>query len=213
MRTHAIGLAVAAALASIGCARQATVESADTPAPAARPATAGELPVGTTLHARLDDSLGTDRNKAGDRFTATVTTAVTADNGATVVPAGATIHGTVTGLDASDRVGENAYIRLDFDRLSFGGRDYDFSADVVATNLETRGDTRRETVEKAGIGAAAGAVLGAVVGGVNLKNIVLGAAIGAAAGTVISLGAGDVEAVLPAGSELTLRSTEMVALR
>src|SRR5688500_7577007 len=141
MRTHAIGLAVAAALASIGCARQATVESADTPAPAARPATAGELPVGTTLHARLDDSLGTDRNKAGDRFTATVTTAVTADNGATVVPAGATIHGTVTGLDASDRVGENAYIRLDFDRLSFGGRDYDFSADVVATNLETQGDT------------------------------------------------------------------------
>jgi hypothetical protein len=209
---HAIGLAVAAALGT-GCARQATVESGDTTTPAVRATTAATLPEGATLHARLDDSLGTDRNKAGDRFTATVTTAVTADNGATVVPAGAIVHGTVTGLDASDRVGENAYIRLDFETLSFGGRDYALDAEVVATNLETQGDTRRETVEKAGIGAAAGGVLGAVVGGVNLKSIVLGAAIGAAAGTVISLGAGDVEAVLPAGSELTLRTTEQVALR
>lgn len=214
MRTHAIGVIVAATLVSAGCARQASVESGNAPMPeAARPATARSLPIGTTLHARLDDSLGTDRNKAGDRFTATVTTAVIATNGETVVPAGATLHGTVTGLDNSDKVGENAYIRLDFETLSFGGRDYAFDAEIVATNLETQGDTRNETVKKAGIGAAAGAVLGAVVGGASLKNIVLGAAIGAAAGTVISLGAGDVEAVLPAGSELTLRSTELVTIR
>jgi hypothetical protein len=213
MRTQTIGLAVAAALMSPGCARQATVESGDTPTPVVRPATAGTLPAGTTLHATLDDALGTDQSQVGDRFTATVTTAVTAENGATVVPQGAIVHGTVTGLDDSDRVGENAYIRLDFETLSFGGRDYAFDAEVVATGLEKQGDTRSETAKKAGIGAAAGAVLGAVVGGANLKNIVLGAAIGAAAGTVISLGAGDVEAVLPAGSELTLRSTEMVSLR
>jgi hypothetical protein len=56
-------------------------------------------------------------------------------------------------------------------------------------------------------------VLGAVIGDADLKNILAGAAIGAAAGTVISMGASDVEAVLPAGSELTLRSTEMVSLR
>ena len=213
MRTYLIGIMAAGALASFGCARQASVESSDTTMPAARPATAATLPAGTTLHARLDDSLGTDRSKVGDRFTATVTSAVTAENGATVVPAGAIVRGTVTGLDDSDRVGENAYIRLDFESLSFDGRDYAFDANVVATGLEKQGDTRSETVKKAGIGAAAGAVLGAVVGDMELKNIVLGAAIGAAAGTVISLGAGDVEAVLPAGSELTLRSTELVSLR
>ena len=213
MRSHTIGFLAVAALAGLGCARQASVESADTPSPEVRPTTAGTLPVGTTLHARLDDSLGTDRNKVGDRFTATVTTAVTAENGSTVVPAGATLHGTVTGLDDSDRVGENAYIRLDFESLSFGGRDYAFDADVVTTAVETKGDTRSETAKKAGIGAAAGAVLGAVIGDADLKNIVLGAAIGAAAGTVISLGSGDVEAVLPAGAELTLRSTELVSLR
>ena len=212
LRTHAMILG-AAVLTSAACSRGATVESTQTPAPAERPATAATLPEGTNLQVRLDDSLGTDRNSAGDRFTATVTTPVTAQNGATVVPTGSTVHGTVTGLDKSDRVGDNAYIRLDFDRLTIDGRDYSFDADVVATAVQTQGDTRNETLQKAGMGAAAGAVLGAVVGDVNLKDIVLGAAIGAAAGTVISLGAGDVEAVLPAGSELTLRSTELVSLR
>jgi hypothetical protein len=214
MRTHAIAVLAAAVLGSAACSRGATVEGYEAPTPAAEtPTTAASLPEGSTLHARLDDSLGTDRNKAGDRFTATVTQAITAQNGATVVPVGAKVHGTVTALDDSDRAGENAYIRLDFDRLSFGGREYAFDAEVVQTAVETQGDTRNETLKKAGIGAAAGAVLGAVVGDADLKNIVVGAAIGAAAGTVISLGAGDVEAVLPAGTEMTLRSTEMVSLR
>ena len=212
MKIQTIGV-LAAALASLGCARQASVESTDSPAPEVRPATTATLPVGTTIHARLDDSLSTDRNKVGDRFTATVATAVTAENGSTVVPAGATLRGTVTGLEDSDRAGENAYIRLDFETLSFGGREYVFDAEVAAAAVETRGDTRSETVKKAGIGAAAGAVLGAVLGDADLKNIVLGAAIGAAAGTVVSLGAGDADAVLPAGTELTLRSTELVSLR
>lgn len=212
MSTHTIGVLVAAALAGAGCARQASVETAETQ-PAPIPATAASLPSGTTLHTRLDDSIGTDRNKVGDRFTATVTTAVTAQNGATVVPEGSVVHGTVTGLDDSDRVGENAYIRLDFETLTIRGRDYALDAEVVATDLETRGYSRSETLKRAGVGAAAGAVLGAVIGDADLKNIVLGAAIGAAAGTVISLGAGDVEAILPAGAELTLRTTELVSLR
>lgn len=212
MRMHAI--AALALLGTAACSRGATVEGYEAPTPAAEaPTTAASLPEGSTLHARLDDSLGTDRNKAGDRFTATVTEAITAQNGVTVVPVGAKLHGTVTALDNSDRVGDNAYIRLDFDRLSINGRDYAFDADVVQTAVETRGDSRNETLQKAGIGAAAGAVLGAVVGDADLKDIVVGAAIGAAAGTVISLGSGDVEAVLPAGTALTLRSTEMVSLR
>lgn len=214
MRMYRIGVLAVAALGSAACSRGATVEGYEAPAPAVEaPVTAATLPVGSVLNVRLNDSLGTDRNKAGDGFTATVTQAITAQNGTTVVPVGATVHGTVTGLDDSDRVGDNAYIRLAFDRLSFGGQDYAFEADVVQTAVATQGDSRNETLEKAGIGAAAGAVLGAVVGGAELDNILLGAAIGAAAGTVISLGAGDAEAVLPAGSDLTLRSTEMVSLR
>ena len=213
MRMHAI--TALALLGAAACSRGATVEGYEAPAPAAAeaPTTAASLPEGSTIHARLDDSIGTDRNKVGDRFTATVTQAVTAQNGATVVPVGAKVHGTVTGLEDSDRAGENAFIRLDFETLSINGRDYAFDADVVATAVETEGDSRNETLKKAGIGAAAGAVLGAVLSDGDLSKILGGAAIGAAAGSVISLGTGDVEAVLPAGSTMTLQATSTVALR
>ena len=84
---------------------------------------------------------------------------------------------------------------------------------LTATNLQTEGgDSRNETLKKAGIGAAAGAVLGAVIGGGDVSKILGGAAIGAAAGTVISLGAGEVDAVLPAGSRMTLQTTQQIVM-
>ena len=53
---------------------------------------------------------------------------------------------------------------------------------------------------------------GAVIGGGDVSKILGGAAIGAAAGTVISLGTGEVDAVLPAGSKMTLQTTQQVTL-
>jgi hypothetical protein len=48
---------------------------------------------------------------------------------------------------------------------------------------------------------------------VRLSRILLGGAIGAAAGTIISLGVDEVEALLPAGTRMTLQTTRSVALR
>jgi hypothetical protein len=139
---------------------------------------------------------------------------VTAQNGEVVVPAGAKIEGRVTALEASRRAGEPAVIRLDFDRLTFGGRSHDFDAAITSAAPETSGgDTRNETLRKAGIGAAAGAVLGAVLGDRDLRNMAIGAVLGAAAGTAISLGTGTVQSALPAGTTITLRTTQSVALR
>lgn len=208
----AAGLVVGLLIA--GCARQATVESAGDVAISASPTDARSLPSGTTVDVRLDQEIGTKSSKVGDTFTATVTNAIVAENGATAVPAGSKIYGKVTGLDNSDRVGEAAAIRIDFERIVVGGTSHPFYAKVTATNLETRGgDTRSETLKKAGVGAAAGAVLGAVLSGGDLDKILLGGALGAAAGTVISLGMGDVEGVLPAGTTMQLQTTRTVALR
>jgi hypothetical protein len=68
-----------------------------------------------------------------------------------------------------------------------------------------------DTIEKVGAGAAAGAVVGAIIGG-SLKDILVGGALGAGAGTIISLGTGDQQNSLPAGSELDLRVTQRVAM-
>jgi hypothetical protein len=207
----AAGLVVGVLLT--GCARQATVESPGDVDISAAPADARSLPSGTNLSVTLDQEIGTKSSKVGDTFTATVRDRVVATNGQTVVPAGAKVYGKVTGLDNSDRVGEAAAIKIDFERIEANGRSNPFYAKVTATNLETRGaDTRDETLKKAGVGAAAGAVLGAILSGGDLDKILIGGALGAAAGTVISLGMGDVEGVLPAGTAMTLQTTRTVAL-
>lgn len=197
-----------------GCARQATMESTGDVAVSASPADARSLPSGSTLDVTLDQEIGTRTSKVGDTFSATVQNAVIASNGFTAVPAGSKVYGKVTGLDNSDRVGDAAAIRVDFERLVVNGTSHELAAKVTATNLDTRGgDTRNETLKKAGIGAAAGAVLGGILSGGDLDKILIGGALGAAAGTVISLGMGDVEGVLPAGTQMQLQTTRIVALR
>ena len=214
MRSSRMAVALVSGLLLTGCARQATVESAGDVAISSSPTDARSLPSGTTLDVRLDQEIGTKSNKVGDAFTATVVNAVVAQNGQTAVPAGSKIYGKITGLDNSDRVGDQAAIRIDFERIEVSGHSHPLSAKVTATNLETRGaDTRDETLRKAGVGAAAGAVLGAIVSGGDLDKILLGGVLGAAAGTVISLGMGDVEGVLPAGTTMTLQTTRTVALQ
>ena len=213
MRTPFMASLVAG-LVLVGCARQTRIESTGDVALSTTPADSRVLPSGTTLEVRLDQEIGTKSSKVGDTFTATVDKEVVASNGATVVPAGSKIYGKVTGLDNSDHVGEPAAIKVDFERIVVNGQSHDLRAKVTATNLQTRGgDTRDETLKKAGIGAAAGAVLGAVLSGGELSKILLGGALGAAAGTAISLGVGDVEGVLPAGTKMMLQTTSTVALR
>lgn len=206
------------ALAFTACARQVEVESEPLPvtlpeAPQVVPSNASALPAGTRLEVRLDQELGTRSSTVGDEFTATVRAPVIAQNGDVVVPEGAKVIGRVSGLQRSERAGQAAAIRLEFQRLTFDGRTYPFEARIIATELEERGATREETLRDAAAGAAAGAVLGAVIGEGQLQNILLGGAIGAAAGTVISLGMGDVDAVLPAGTEMQVQATQLVALR
>ncbi len=213
MRTRFL-TGLVAGLVLAGCARQTRVESTGDVALSTTPADSRVLPSGTTLEVRLDQEIGTKSSRVGDTFTATVDKPIVASNGATVVPSGSTVYGRVMGLDNSDHVGEPAAIKIDFERIEVRGQSHPLSAKVTATNLQTRGgDTRSETLKKAGIGAAAGAVLGAVLSGGELSKILLGGALGAAAGTVISLGVGDVEGVLPAGTKMTLQTTSTVALR
>ena len=213
MRTGAL-LAATAVFGLLGCARTAQVETASGGEVMNVPANANTLPAGASMQVTLNDQLGTSSSHVGDRFTATVSNAVYAQNGATVVPAGATIFGHVSGVKPSRNVGEQAAIVLDFDSLSFNGNSYPFDANVTATNLKQQSSTSTsETLKNAAIGAAAGAVLGAVLSNADKDKILLGAGLGAAAGTAISLGTSDVNAVLPAGSQMTLRATQTVAIR
>lgn len=173
--------------------------------------TADALPAGTALAVRLDERLSTAGDEVGDVFTATVVDNVIARSGAVVVPAGAEVHGRVTGLDASDHVGDPAAIRLQFDYLTVGNERYDLDAEVVEANVQERREEGIEPGEEAAIGAAAGAALGAILSGDVLETLI-GGALGAGVGTAISLGTGDVEAALPAGTRMRLETEERIPL-
>ena len=90
--------AMAATLGTVcvlsGCGtmnRSTTVESAGDVATGSviTPTNNRTIPAGVRLTATLDQTLGTKASKAGDFFSATVTSALYASDGSVVVPAGA----------------------------------------------------------------------------------------------------------------------------
>lgn len=191
----------------VGC-RTADVES-DVVLPAPPGAAPAVVPAGTMLNVDLDQTLTADGTEVGERFTATVDEAVTTSG--VTVPKGTKVTGVVTGIDDSDRLGDQGAIRLAFESIELDGQPHAFSAEVTDADVDITDVARvGDVTEKAGIGGATGAVLGAIIGG-SLKDILVGGVLGAGAGTILSLGLGDVESALPKGTDLTLRTTSRVA--
>ena len=190
--------------------------ASNTPAPAPRPAprpTTATVPSGTTFALSLNEELSTERNQAGDGFSATLSEPIRDASGNIAIPAGATVRGRVTKAAKSGRVGETAVITVAFEAVSFNGQSYPLQATVIEANPERRNRTPAgEQVAKAAGGAAAGAVLGRVLGK-DTKSTIKGAVIGAAAGTAIAMGTADVDAVLPAGSRMVIRLDAPVEVR
>ena len=216
MHHKRIGMIVVTGALASACATSPQIQTAggEVSQPVATPANARMLPSGTMMDLTLDQQLGTQTSHTGDAFSATVVNAVIAQNGRTTIPAGAKVWGHVSGVTRSNNATQNAALVLDFDSLAFNGRSYPFQANITATNLQKEGgSTTSETVKNATIGAAAGAVLGAVLSGADKDKILLGAGLGAVAGTAISLGRGGENGVLPAGSRMSVQTTQSVALR
>jgi len=214
--TRWCGWTLAAALALTGCGAAQTLENAgSTPAPPAPPApdsvpppTSTMLPRGTELRVVLNDTLSSEKTSVGDRFTVTAVDSLLTVSRQVVVPAGATITGLVTGVDDSDHAGDEAYIRLNFVRLSMGKANHPFAAEVVGTQLKV--NEAGGELKDVAIDAAAG-VLGAVLSG-DLKTAAESAGLGVGAGTVISLGNTGAEAILPAGTAFRIRTTVAISL-
>jgi hypothetical protein len=184
-----------------------------TPAPAPAPAPAPSrprivsypVPAGTTFGVRLNEELSTRNNPVGSSFTATLTEPILAANGTVLIPAGATVRGQVTESRESARAGQEASLAIEFTSITSGGRTYSIAGS--ATNTPVRlvaRDSRAEQAAKVGGGAAVGAVLGQIIGR-NTRSTIAGAVVGAAAGTAVAIGTAGVDAVVDAGSNVTIR--------
>ena len=177
------------------------------------------VPAGTALMVRLDTTLATFSNKAGDPFRASVTQPVMV-NGQTVIPAGATVEGRVTRVSEPRRISGKPTIGILPEAVIMpNGERYYLDATLTDTNIhgsdvnsegQFKGSThdRRDTIEEGG-GTAGGMLIGGLAGGP--VGVLVGGAIGAGATTGHWL-AKHRSATLPAGTQMTLELNRALSL-
>lgn len=212
MRRIAFWLALGASL-GLGACRTANVTTGPEPTTetAQVPAGSTTLQAGTPLKVQLKDTLSTQSSKVGDAVHATVVEPIQDAAGKTLVAAGSEVDGTVTELQPSTGVNKPASVRVNFDKLSTSAGTEPIAAQVVEAKPEVKQNTAR--AEKgAAIGGLGGVAAGAILGH-SLKGAVIGGVLGAGAGTAISLGTGEVQASLPAGTPMTLQLTQPVDVK
>jgi hypothetical protein len=162
------------------------------------------LPIGTEIHAALDDSITSRRDTAGQQVAGHVMENVTGPSGQTLIAAGTLVRFTITRIRPAFSKSSQGRLALQADAITLNGRFQPVQADMqpVPRELRGRGVTGSEAA-KVGGGAAAGAVLGRVVGG-NTKGAVIGGVAGAAAGAIVANQTATRDVVVKAKTPLVL---------
>ena len=186
---------------------------AEEPAPASAPAAApvGVIGAGARIGMTINGRVCTNTALAGDKFTATVTSATVGSNGA-MIPAGSTVVLEVASVDRADPV-ENSHIEFRVRAIDVNGSARPADGDVATLgSLEKAQSSGGNEKTKVIGGAVAGAVLGQIFGR-STKSTVIGAAAGAAAGTAAAHASRSTYACLPEGSALRLTLARDLVMR
>jgi hypothetical protein len=164
------------------------------------------LPPGTAVRVRLQESLNTKRNRAGDRFSATLDGPLLV-NGRVAVPRGTRFEGRVVRSSESGRFKGRAALALRLDSFRLNGVTYDVNTSRPLS--VSAGHKKRNWLWIAG-GSGAGAAIGAVAGGG--AGALIGAGAGAAAGAVGAAVTGKRHVSLPVESRVTFTLQSTVAV-
>jgi hypothetical protein len=182
-----------------------------TPAPAPAAAPAGVIGAGSRIGMTINGRVCTNTALAGDKFTATVTSATVGSNGA-IIPAGSIVVLEVASVERADPV-ENSRIDFRVRAIDVNGsaRAADGDVQTLASLEKAQTSGGNEKTKVIG-GAVAGAVLGQIFGR-STKSTVIGAAAGAAAGTAAAHASRSTYACLPEGSALRLTLSQDLVMR
>jgi hypothetical protein len=167
-------------------------------APASRPPPAYggpvvEVPAGSRLVLRVDDTVDSARMSPGQRFRASLDAALLDPSGKVVVPSRTRVLGVILETQQAGRVAGKSEVEIAFTDLDIGGVLFPIqSQGVKAVGEGSGGGTMRKV--------AAGALIGGAIGGGK------GAAQGAAVGGAVSILTRGKEVKIPSGTilELTL---------
>ena len=178
------------------------------------------IPAGTALNVKLESTLTSFSNRAGDPFQGRLTQPVLV-NGKTVIPAGTTVQGRVTKTSEPRRYAGKPTIAIFPEAIVLpSGERYTLNATLVDTNAGKDTDVNQEGQFKGpghtnkdlweiGGGTGAGMLIGGLAGGG--KGLLIGGLIGAGATTGHWLSKRN-SATLPSGTELIMELSRSMTI-
>jgi len=159
-----------------------------------------EIPAGTILDVRFDQTLTSASSSVGDDFSVRTTEAVRIGDD-TVIPAGSRITGNVTDVKRAKRGAGSARLTLAFKEITLPDG---YTSALVATVSGTSESKKKRNAAIIGGSAAGGALLGGLLGK-DTKDAVVGTVVGGAIGTGVVMSREGEQVQIPAGSETSIR--------
>jgi len=156
-------------------------------------------PEGTVLYVTVDETLASNKSRAGDSFAASVAEPIQV-GGKTVIPRGARLVGRVVTAKESGRLHGVAELGVTLASIEVDGRSYDIEANTFSVSAKSH---NKRNLGFIGGGGAAGALIGGLAGGG--KGALIGGAAGAGAGTAGAAITGKKDVSIPAETRLKFR--------
>ncbi len=162
-----------------------------------------ELPVGTEVSVRSEETIDSGKAVEGQTFAAEVATDVRDAAGSTVIPRGANAQIVIRSASKGGRFRGASDLVLDLKLVAIEGRQYQLDTSDVEQRGKSGIGANKRTAVYTGGGAALGAIIGAIAGGGK------GAAIGAGAGA----GAGAITQILTKGQSIRVPAETVLTFK
>ena len=157
------------------------------------------VPAGTRILIRTVNSIDSTKQKAGDRFTASLETNLVVDN-IVVAPRGTTVYGRLVSAESAGRMKGSSELTLELTDIVIKGTAYP----LLTSTYEVKGKGEGGNTAKKVVG---GAGLGALIGGIA------GGGKGAGIGALVGAGAGTAVAASKKGQQLSIPSESLLEFR
>lgn len=164
------------------------------------------IPEGAQLDVVMDETLASNRNHAGESFSASLSQPIVRD-GKTIIPAGAHVTGRVVDAKDSGRLHVPARLSVALTSVEVSGKSYDIETNTIG---EKGKNHNKRNAAFIGGGAAGGALIGGLAGGG--KGALIGSLVGAGAGTAGAAATGKKDISLPAETRLEFRLLRSVTV-
>jgi len=164
------------------------------------------VPAGTRILIRMVDSVDSNQQKVGYRFTANLETNLQVDE-VVVAPRGTKLYGRLAQAKSAGNVSGGAELTLELTDIVVNGTAYPLLTSTYQVASQGQGGkTAKRVVGGTGLGALVGGLAG---GG---KGAAIGAGVGAAAGTTVSAATKGKQVSVPSESLLEFRLQQPATL-